>query len=145
MTDLPAVPGADVPDDGPDVHALAAALRADSADVATFTRVLTATLGDALPQGMVDVERDRSLADRLAGRDGTPVAVHVHGQDRQLSLTQGKRGPEAEVRQVVRGVVISRRQVGVDEWIGALAAELSALAARDAAARVALARLLGAG
>jgi hypothetical protein len=40
-------------------------------------------------------------------------------------------------------VVISRRTVGVDEWLQTLAEDLTRLAARDAAARAALARLLG--
>jgi hypothetical protein len=48
----------------------------------------------------------------------------------------------AEIRQVVRGVVISRKEVGVDEWLAALAEELTQLAHRDARARAALARLL---
>jgi hypothetical protein len=48
-----------------------------------------------------------------------------------------------ELRQVVRGVVISRREIGVDEWLLALAEDLRALAARDASTRAALARLVG--
>lgn len=124
---------------------VAAALRADAADVAAFTRVFTATIGDALPPGMVEVERARSLGDRLAGRDGVPVAVRVTFPERVLELRAGRHGPDAEVRQVVRGVAISRRQVGIDAWVRALAVELTALADRDAEARAALAALLGAG
>ncbi len=133
------------PADPGSLDLVTAALRADAADVSSFTRVLTNTLGDALPDGMVEVERERSLGDRLAGREGTPVAVRVTAPEKVLELRAGKHGPLAEVRQVVRGVVISRRQVGVDEWVRALAGELTALAARDAAARAALASLLGAG
>jgi len=44
---------------------------------------------------------------------------------------------------VVRGVVISRRQVGVDEWLAVFAEVLNGLAAQDAAARDALSRLFG--
>ena len=130
------------PDDPRSLDLVAAALRADAADVATLTRVLTASLGDLLPEGMVEVERDRSMADRLAGRDGTPVAVRVTTPDRVLSLRTEGRAPVAEVAQVVRGVTISRRTVGVDEWLRALAETLTALAQRDAAAREALTRLL---
>jgi hypothetical protein len=120
-----------------------AALRADRADVESYTRVLTDTLGSALPAGMVEVERRRSMADRVSGRPGQPTAVRVHGKERDLELRQGVRGVDAEVRAVVRGVVISRRTIGIDEWLAVLAEELSALAERDAAAREALARLLG--
>jgi hypothetical protein len=126
-----------------DVALLASMLRADRADVASYTRVLTGALGDALPEGMVEVERKRGLADRMAGRDGHPVALVVRGVDRELELRDGSRGVQAQVRQVVRGVVISRREVGVDEWLTALAEDLTRIAARDAAARTALERFLG--
>jgi hypothetical protein len=126
-----------------DVALLASMLRMDRADVASYARVLTDTLGDALPAGMVEVERKRGLADRMAGRDGRAVALVVRGVDRELELRDGSRGIEAQVRQVVRGVVISRREVGVDEWLTALAEDLTRIAARDAAARTALERFLG--
>jgi hypothetical protein len=45
----------------------------------------------------------------------------------------------------VRGIVISRRTVGVDEWLHALAEDLTRVAARDATARVASERLLSGG
>ncbi|MDQ1747343.1 MAG: hypothetical protein QOD07_1606, partial [Frankiaceae bacterium] len=51
-----------------DVDALAAALRADVTDLDVYARVLTSSLEAALPADMVGVDRDRSLADRLAGR-----------------------------------------------------------------------------
>ena len=44
---------------------------------------------------------------------------------------------------MVRGVVLSRRQVDVAEWVRTLAAELTELATRNSAARAALAGLLG--
>jgi hypothetical protein len=127
-----------------DVQLLAAALRADRTDVASYARVLSGALADALPPGMVEVERRRSLADRVSGREGRPVAVVVHAADRELYLREAAHGAvDAQIHQVVRGVVISRRAVGVDEWLQAFAEDLTRLAARDAAARAALARLLG--
>jgi hypothetical protein len=124
-----------------DLHMIAAALRADHADIASYTRVLTATLGDALPAGMVTVERKRSLADRMAGREGEPVRLTVTTEDQELELRAGGQG---EVRQIVHCVVIKRRRVGVDEWLIALAAVLAGLAERSASARAALTDLLGA-
>lgn len=126
-----------------DMHMVIAALRADRSDVASYTRVLTSTLGDALPEGIVDVDYRRSMADRVAGRSGEAVAVRAHFPDRQLELRQGKHGVDAELKTVVRDVVISRKLVTIDEWLVALAEELRKLAERDAAARTALARLLG--
>jgi hypothetical protein len=127
-----------------DIDLVAAALRADRADVDALASVLTETIGDLLPAEMVEVDRDRSMADRLAGRPGRAVAVRVRAPERELSLTRARRGLLAEVRHVVRGVVLSHREVGLDEWTRALAEELTALAAKDAAARQALQRLLGA-
>jgi hypothetical protein len=124
-----------------DLHLIAAALRSDSADIASYTRVLTSVLGDALPADMVRVERRRSLADRMAGREGTPVRLTVATDDQELELGDGGRG---EIRQVVHGVVIKRRRVGADEWLVALAGVLAALAERSASARAALTNLLGA-
>ena len=126
-----------------DVALLAAMLRADRADVASYARVLTSTLAGALPEGMVEVEQRRGLGDRVAGRNGRIIAIVVHGVDRELELREGARGVEAQVRQVVHGVVISRRTVGIDEWLQALAEDLTRIAARDAAARAALERFLG--
>jgi hypothetical protein len=126
-----------------EMHLVVAALRTDRADVESYARVLSDTLGDALPAGMVEVERRRTFADRMAGRDGQPISVTVHTTDRQLDLTAGKHGGvTAQIRQVVRGVVISRKDVDVDEWLVAFAEELTKLASRDARARAALARLL---
>jgi hypothetical protein len=128
-----------------ELDSVVAALRADAGDVATFTRVLTESLGAALPPGMVEVERARGLADRLAGRPGRPVALRVHTPERVLVLRAGRYGVEAEVQHRVRGVVVGRDQVGVDHWLRALAEELTALARRDAVARAALGRVLGTG
>jgi hypothetical protein len=126
-----------------DLLADALSAGADLSDVAMFTRVLTRGFGSALPPGVVEVDRDRSLGDRLAGREGTPVALRLTFPARRLELRAGKGWPEAEVQQVVRGVVLSRRQVPVEEWVRTLATELTALAERNAAARAALAALLG--
>ncbi|RJQ82182.1 hypothetical protein [Amycolatopsis panacis] len=124
-------------------HLLLAALRTDRADVASYSRVLSETLGDALPPGMVEIERRRSFADRVAGRLGQPVEVRVSTPQQQLVLTAtGDGSVVAEIRQVVRGVVISRRSAELEEWLTVLANELQALAGRDAKAREALSRLL---
>ncbi len=126
-----------------DVQLLASMLRSDREDVESYARVLTGALGDALPPGMVTIRYQRSLGDRLAGRPAKPIALTVQGNDRLLELTQTRTGVQAMVRVVVRGVVISRKEVGLDEWLRQLAAELSVQAEQNAAARKALERLLG--
>lgn len=143
---LPALP--DDPNDPASVEMISAALRADTADVDTLSRVLTSTLGDSLPPGMVNVERKRSLSDRLNGREGSATSISVTAPQVQLHLAPGKHrgGPVlAEIHTIVRGVVISRRQVDVGEWIYTLAQLLNDLAAQNSAARQSLSRLLGEG
>ena len=131
---------------GPDtVDLLATALAADAdfSDVAMFARVFTEGFGRALPPGVVEIESSRTMGDRLAGRPGTAVRLTLTFPDRRLELRAARGWPEAEVQQVVRGVVLNRRQVPVEEWVRRLAAELTALAERNSAARAALASLLG--
>jgi hypothetical protein len=126
-----------------DLVASALAASADFSDVAMFTRVFLRSVGDVLPAGMVDVDYSRTVGDRVAGRPGTPVALTLTFPERRLALRATKGWPEAEVQHVVRGVVLSRQQVEVGEWVRTLAAELTGLATRNSAARDALAGLLG--
>lgn len=141
-SDLDAGPAAG--DDDPDETAMvAAALRADTADAETYARVLTETLGEALPAGMVRVERDRSLSDRLAGRPGRVVRLSVTGTGRRLVLDAAGRSVRATVVREVRGVVIARDEVDLAGWLDVLAAEVTAAARSSAVSREALRRFLG--
>ena len=141
---LPSLP--DDPDESASVEMISAALRADTADVDTLSRVLTATLGDSLPPGMVSVERHRSLSDRMNGREGSATSITVTTPQVQLLLAPSRHrgGPvQAQVHNIVRGVVISRRDVSIGDWVHTLAQLLNDLAAQNAAARQSLSRLLG--
>lgn len=113
----PALPSADDP------QALLDAL-ADGVSRALPAPVRTAAL---------DVERRRSLADRLAGRPGSVVGVRLAASDETLTLRL-EPGPrwQAQVARVSGGVVIARRTVPLGEWLDALAGRVAALAA-DAA------------
>jgi hypothetical protein len=124
-----------------DFDMVAAALRQDAADVATYARVLTGTLADALPPGSVTVEHERSLGDKLRGRDGRPSRIVVRLGERTLFLAGGWR-PVAEIHHEVRGVVLSRDQVPLDVWVDTLARELVAHADASARAAEALRRLV---
>lgn len=140
MSQPPAVP------DPPDVDLLAAALRADSEDLEVYSRVLTGSLVDALPAGMVEVQRDQSMRDRLAGRPGTVRSVRIALGETSLELAAGKSGaPIARCQRAVRGVIISSKEITVEEWTRMLADELATRARDSAAARAALGKLLGAG
>jgi hypothetical protein len=122
-----------------------AALRADSGDVTTYARVLTQSLGDALPAGNVTVDRDRSVSDRMRGRPGAVTRISVRLGDQVLNLSVRGGAPAAEVCREVRGVVLSRQPVQLGDWIAELSRALLAHAEQNAAAAQALRRLVTGG
>jgi len=127
------------------VDMLAAALRADASDLDTYERVLVATIADALPSGMVEIDRERrSFADRRAGREGKVVAIRIRLGETTLELRSGHGGLTGLLARGVRGVTISRQEVPVAQWTQLLAEHLHALAVQNEQARAALGRLLGA-
>ncbi|MDA8379366.1 MAG: hypothetical protein M0020_00800 [Actinomycetota bacterium] len=126
------------------IDMLAAALRADSQDLATYADVITTSLADALPAGMVEIGRDRSFGDRVAGRPGRATAITVHGDKVDLVLAAHPHGFTAQVVRRVRGVTIGTEEVTVDVWVRRLAEELDRLAQVNESTRQAVTRLLGA-
>jgi hypothetical protein len=148
MADLPSAGNLPEPapagdSDVPDVEMLAAALRADTSDLDAYHRVLSNTIGEMLPPDMVEVERERSLSDRMAGRPGTATAIRLHLGDRTLELVAHRGRLVATLSQEVRGVVISKKEVPVADWVRQLALYVASLAAENADAREALGKLLG--
>jgi hypothetical protein len=125
------------------VDLVAAAIRADTADLDSYHRVLSATVSDLLPIGMVEVDRERTMKDRMAGREGRATAIRVRLGERTLELVTRHGGLVATVAREVRGVVISRQEISVAEWTRLLAQYLAQLAAESADARLALSKLLG--
>jgi hypothetical protein len=130
------------PGDALSLDLVAAALRADSADVAVYARVLTDSLGDALPEGVVTVDRERSVSDRMRGRPGEVARITVRLGDQMLTLAVRRGQPVAEICREVRGVVLSRRPVQVTEWAAELAKALVAYADQNAQAAQVLRRLV---
>jgi hypothetical protein len=136
-----------LPGDGDEVSLdmLMAALRADSTDVAIYARVLTESLGEALPAGCVVVDRERSVSDRMHGRPGTVSKVTVRLGDQVMTLGVQRGAPAAEICREVRGVVLSRQPVPLGQWIAELARALMLHADQNAAAAQALRRLVTGG
>ncbi len=131
------------PADGLSLDMVTAALRADSADVAIYAKVLTESLGGALPAGCVTIDRVRTMSDRVHGRPGEVSKVTVRLGERVLSLgVQPGHGPAAEICREVRGVVLSRQPVGIQEWTGELARALVSHAEQNAQAAQVLRRLV---
>lgn len=130
------------PDDALSLEMVTAALRADSADVAVYARVLADSLCDALPEGWVSVERERSVSDRMRGRPGEVTKVAVRLDDKLMTLAVRGGRPSAEICREVRGVVLSRDTVPLADWAASLAAGLMAHAENNAQAAQALRRLV---
>lgn len=130
------------PADGLSFDMVTAALRADSADVAVYARVLTQSLGDALPPDWVTVERERSMSDRMRGRPGEVSRITVRLGDQVLALGMQAGRPAAEICREVRGVVLSRQPVGLQEWVDELARALVYHARQNADAAQALRKLV---
>jgi len=130
------------PDDALSLEMVTAALRMDSADVAVYTRVLTKSLSEALPPGYVTVERERSVSDRMRGRPGEISKVVVRLGDQLMTLGVKNGQPAAEICREVRGVVLSRENVPLQQWASALASALVVHAENNAQAAEALRRLV---
>jgi hypothetical protein len=129
-------------DDALSLDMVTAALRADSTDVAIYARVLTQSLGEALPSEYVTVERDRTMSDRMKGRPGEVSKIVVRLGEQQMTLAVQNGRPVAEICRAVRGVVLSRQTVPVAEWAAALAGALLSYAEQNAEAAQALRKLV---
>ncbi len=125
-----------------EIDLIAAALRADMADVEMMVDSLASKLKAILPASMIEVTTQRSMADRIAKRPGHASALRVVFPDRELRFEKSGGGLKCQINQVVRGVAISRRQTTLSESLEVLAAEISTLAASSEAARAALARII---
>ena len=130
------------PGDGLSLDMVTAALRADSADVAIYARVLTESLGDALPAGWVTIERDRTASDRMRGRPGQVAKITIRMGDLVMTLGVKRGVPVAEICREVRGVVLSRQPVPVGTWAEELARALVAHAEQNADTAQALRKLV---
>jgi len=112
--------------------------------VAVYARVLTESLGDALPADCVTVDRARrTMSDRRHGRPGQVEKVTVRLGDRVMSLgVQPGRPPAAEICREVRGIVLSRQPATLQEWVDELARALAAHAQQNAHAAEVLRKLV---
>jgi hypothetical protein len=119
-----------------------AALRLDSGDAAIYASVLVKSLSEALPPGYVTVDRKQSMSDRMRGRPGEISKVSIRLGDQVMTLAVNNGRPEAEISREVRGVVLSRQPVPLQQWATSLASALVANAESNAQAAEALRRLV---
>ena len=119
-----------------------AALRMDSNDAAIYAGVLVQSLSEALPPEYVTIERERSMSDRMRGRPGEVSKVEVRLGDQVMTLAVKNGRPVAEICREVRGVVLSRQAVPVQQWASTLASALMSHAESSAQAAQALRKLV---
>jgi hypothetical protein len=114
----------------PDVDLLAAALRADAADLSQFADLVEGKLEAMLP-ARTRVER------RRAGLMGPKVVrkVVLRLDDVQFELGAEHGAVEALVASVSGGIVLKRERLELDDWLGRLSAALTAEAGRSERAR----------
>jgi len=117
----------------------ASSLRADASDARALAEALAAKLGEALP----DQTRTRRRGGRLLSREKRLESVEVQLGEETFVLSLAGEKAETSRAKTVRGVVIKRQELPLDEWLEALSDALGAEAQRSEAARVSLERLLG--
>lgn len=120
-----------------DIDALAAALRADTAESAVLLDVLALKLEDALPD-LTEVTRHGLLS--RSRHHVKHLSVTVDQQ--RFTLSNDRNRLVGSITQAVHGVDLATKQVALDEWLRHLAAGLSKLADTQTRAREALDRLL---
>ncbi|MCU1478715.1 MAG: hypothetical protein JWQ64_3408 [Subtercola sp.] len=103
----------------------------------------TSILPRTVVESALTVVRHRSLADRVAWREGSISSIRLvtRGYIMELICVSGH-SYSAETRRVVRGIVVSRRIQNLGEWLEAFAGRVAVLAGRPSAPADAL-RALG--
>lgn len=124
--------------DEPSFDLDAAGLRSDGAALGTNVEVLAVKLEDALPSACVVSRRSKRFLSKDKVVEGIEVTL---GTVRYALSVDGQR-VEAFRAQEVRGVVIKREPLGLDEWVTGIADALREQAETSAQARAALDRLL---
>lgn len=121
-----------------DIEVIAAALRADSADLDVFLEVTATKFEDALP--------DQTAVKRygwLHSRRGKVERIDITIAEWTYSLSRIHRGVQGHVTHVVHGIKLATNEVSLDEWLQSLSAALARYADEQARGRQALQRLLG--
>jgi hypothetical protein len=116
---------------------LAASLRADAVDLKAFVEALAAKLSESFP-ARVHVERRGGV---LRGKQRVRRVVVKLGQS-EFELASDEGQVSCSRRVMVRGIALRTEQLGIEQWIDALAAELVAEAGTTESDRLALERML---
>lgn len=118
-----------------DFDLVAASLRADAADLRVFVEALATKL-------------DQSFSDRCRVRrsgflgSGSVRQINVDLGENRYELVHEKGAVSTRRASVVRGISVKSEELGLDEWIDSLAAQVVAEAGRSERGRMALEKLL---
>lgn len=115
---------------------LAASLRADATDLGVFVEALAAKLESSFPE-RTRVERGGRV---FGGKRVRALAVELG--DGRYELEHADGALTTRRCTVVRGISLKGEELGLEEWIDALSAQLVAEADRSERGRAALERLL---
>ena len=118
-----------------DFDLVAASLRADADDLRMFVEALATKLEQAFP-GRCRVRRAGLLG------KGSIRQISVELGESRYELTHDDGAVSARRSSVVRGISLKSDELGLDEWIDSLAAQLVSEARRSERGRLALEKLL---
>lgn len=118
-----------------DFDLVAASLRADADDLRMFVEALGTKLEQAFP-GRCRVRRAGLLG------KGSIRQISVELGESRYELTHDDGAVSARRSSVVRGISLKSDELGLDEWIDSLAAQLVSEAHRSERGRLALEKLL---
>ena len=120
------------------VEMFAASLRADYTDVAAFLEALAAKFEGSLPTH-TKVTRQSGLF----SREHPVKEIVLSLGEFQYGISRERQGPLlAQRAHMVRGIVLHKEDIPVEQWIEEVAEALAQLAAYNAQARAALSRFL---
>jgi hypothetical protein len=116
----------------------ASALRTDASDGRALVEALAAKLSSALPEHT----KVRRKSVKLLSREKQVERIEVQLGEDTFSLSIAGTRAEAVRAKSVRGVVIKREELPLEQWLGILAHALADEANRSETTRLALERLL---
>jgi hypothetical protein len=122
-------------DGAADLDLVAASLRADADDSRVFVEALAKKLEQSFP-GRCRVRRSGLLG------KGSVREISVQVGDNRYDLAYDKGAVSTRRASVVRGISLKTEELGLDEWIDALAAQVVAEAGKSERDRLALERLM---
>jgi hypothetical protein len=117
----------------------ASSLRADGAD----TRALAEALAEKLSSALPDRTRVQRKPSRLLSREKRLARMEVQLGEETFALSLAAGATETTRATTVRGIVIKRQELPLEQWLDELSSALDAEAERSEASRASLERLLG--